>query len=194
MSALIGGTFDVRPSTGLGSCVSRARLTPYLSPVLHLLSIWFPYSPKPIVPQSQHLCPSWPQRPNILMQIILTSPAGCADPRTPRRWMCWAGSPGHTEESANIILLSFPGWKLPCLYYRWAQNDIWSCSVLSLLWVHALAFAFGFSIRWKTLRKQTPTLLMYLHDVFLLKAFLLSWMEMALGKFVSECTQNLLHD
>lgn len=95
MSALIGGTFDVRPSTGLGSCVFRAWLTPYLSPVLHLLSIWFPYSPKPIVPQSQHLCPSWPQRPNILMQIILTSPAGCADPRTPHVGECAGQSWAH---------------------------------------------------------------------------------------------------
>lgn len=38
--------------------------------------------------------------------------------------------------------------------------------------------------------KQAPIPLMYLHDEFLLKTFLLNWMETALGEFASECAQN----
>lgn len=153
ISAWIGCTFEVRPQYGTGLCSEPGNSSPVpsslpaLSPVSSQYQTHSPTGPVPQFP----FFPAWPRRPNLLMQIILNSPADGEAPRTQCRWMCWIHHPGRAEASVRISLLYFPGWKLPCLYHKSAQNDIWSCSACSLLWLHALAFAFGFSIRWKAL-------------------------------------------
>lgn len=167
----------VRPSTGLGSCVFRAWLTPYLSLCSTCSQSSFIQS-QTHSPTGQHLCPSWPQRPNILMQIILTSPAGCADPRTPRaEWMCWAGSPGP-RGICKYHPPVFPWMEIALSLLQMAQNDTGLVLLLFLSYEFMRGFCFWiFQLDGKHSgsRHQLCSCISMMY--FYWRHFLLSWME-----------------